>query len=180
MYRFKSFNLLVLKFFLFFLFLYILGPDLRKTLCRCIHYVATFVYIATVILLMFYFCKYYYHRCILITEVNPIKVLPFRCQKFRKLRRFVWFFIIVPYVLRKAHRTVKFFVEFDSARRFERFAFLSYYFALIFFIFFMFDITFDMYWEPEWQEVMYYYYLPEMDIYFTGFDTLAMEYFGLC
>lgn len=146
---------------------------------RCLRWIAATTYVLTVILLMFYFVKYYYHRCILIPEVHHVRILPHRCRKYREARRFIWFFIIVPYVLKKAWRTLKFIIEFDEKKRFERYAFLSYFYFCVLLVFFAVDIYFEVYWDPEWHEVMFYYYLPEMDVYFTGFDTLSMEYFGL-
>lgn len=146
---------------------------------KCIYWLSVVVYIFTIVLLMMYFTKYYYHRCILMTEVHPIKVLPYRCRWFRKLRRFIWFFIIVPFVLKRAVRTIKFYTEFSDLRRLDKYAYLTYFIYIVSFLLWSIDIEFDMYWDLEWEEVRFYYYLPEMDVYYTGLDTPAMEYFDL-
>lgn len=145
---------------------------------RCLRWIAATTYVLTVILLMFYFVKYYYHRCILIPEVHHVRILPHRCRKYRKLED-LFDFYHCPVCFKKSMKNFKIYYWVRRKKRFERYAFLSYFYFCVLLVFFAVDIYFEVYWDPEWHEVMFYYYLPEMDVYFTGFDTLSMEYFGL-
>jgi len=85
----------------------------------------------------------------------------------------------VPYVFKKVRKTLKFLFDFNELPLFERYALLSYLTVSIIFIFFFIDIEFEIYWDRDWEEVKHYYYLPEKDVYYTGFDVPAMEYLGV-
>lgn len=141
------------------------------------YWVVAFVYLLTVITLLIYFTKYYYHRCILITEVHPTRYFPRRCKPFRRLKRRLWFFIIVPFVWKRALRTLKFYFGFKDLKKLDKFLFFTYFLFLFYFVYANVIIHFDIYWEPEWHKVRYYYYLYECDVYFSRIDTPALYYF---